>query len=261
MRIRFATGLLFVAISSMSAVSSAVEKTTLRFVTLDFSPFVYSVDGVVSGPGADVITAVCDRINITCSFTLYPWRRAQLLVKAGEAEAMMVVGRNPKREEWVRFSPPVFQTEYGYFVRADNKMHYRDDQDVQGYTVGVFSPYNTATSSRNIQAAMMERGLKPIIIDERPDDDSGFKKLAVGRLDAVYSNRDRGNEVIRKHILSENIRYAGANKSLQYYVGFSRAGNDPRLLDRFDRAYLDLYREGVVEKILKNYHLQAAVNE
>jgi polar amino acid transport system substrate-binding protein len=261
MKMRFVSGLLFVIISSTFTVSSAVEKITLRFVTLEFSPFVYSVDGVVSGPGADVIAALCNRMNITCDFALYPWRRAQLLVKAGEAEAMMVVGRNPKREEWVRFSPPVFQTEYGYFVRAENRMHYRDDQDVQGYTVGVFSPSNTANSLRNIQAGMMEKGLKPIVIDERPDDDSGFKKLAVGRLDAVYSNRDRGNEVIRKHKLSEDIRYAGANKSLQYYVGFSRAGNDPRLLDRFDRAYLELYREGTVEEILKNYHLQAAINE
>lgn len=261
MTIRFLSGLLFLAISSMSAVGSAVEKSKLRFVTLEFSPFVYALDGVVSGPGAEVIAAVCKRMNVTCSFTLYPWRRAQMLVKAGEAEAMMVVGRNPKREEWVRFSPPVFQTEYGYFVRADNRMSYRDDQDMQGYNVGVFSPSNTANSLRKIQINMVGRGLKPIIIDERPDDDSGFKKLAVGRLDAVYSNRDRGNEVIRKHKLSENIRYAGANKSLQYYVGFSRAGNDPQLLNRFDQAYLDLYREGVVEEIMKNYHLQAAINE
>ena len=261
MKIGFLSGVLFIAISGMSAVGGAAEKPTLRFVTLEFSPFVYAEDGVVSGPGAEVIAAVCKRMSINCSFTLYPWRRAQMLVKAGEAEAMMVVGRNPKREEWVRFSPPVFQTEYGYFVRADNRMSYRDDQDVQGYTVGVFSPSNTANSLRKIQVSMAERGLKPIIIDERPDDDSGFKKLAVGRLNAVYSNRDRGNEVIRKHKLSENVRYAGANKTLQYYVGFSRAGNDPRLLDRFDQAYLDLYREGFIEKIMKKYHLQAANNE
>lgn len=261
MKVRLLSGFLFVAISAVSTVSGAVEQAKLRFVTLEFSPFVYAVDGAVSGPGAEVIAAVCKRMNITCSFSLYPWRRAQMLVRAGEAEAMMVVGRNPMREKWVRFSPPVFQTEYGYFVRTDNRMSYRDDQDVQGYTVGVFSPSNTANSLRKIQASMAERGLKPIIIDERPDDDSGFKKLAVGRLDAVYSNRDRGNEIIRKRNLSENVRYAGPNKTLHYYVGFSRAGNDPRLLDRFDQAYLELYREGFIEKIMKNHQLRAANNE
>jgi hypothetical protein len=45
---RFVSGLLFVIISSTFTVSSAVEKITLRFVTLEFSPFVYSVDGAVS---------------------------------------------------------------------------------------------------------------------------------------------------------------------------------------------------------------------
>ena len=92
----------------MSRVSG--EETELRFVTLEFSPFIHSEDGVISGPGADVIAAVCKRMSITCSYQLYPWRRAQALVMAGDAEGMMVVGRNKRREEWVRFSPPVFQT-------------------------------------------------------------------------------------------------------------------------------------------------------
>jgi hypothetical protein len=70
MKIRFLSGLLFIAISTVSTVSSAVETTNLRFVTLEFSPFVYAVDGVVSGPGAEVITAVCRRMSITCSFTV-----------------------------------------------------------------------------------------------------------------------------------------------------------------------------------------------
>jgi len=234
------------------------EQPQLRFVTLDFSPFVYAEHGDVAGPSAEIISQVCKRMSVTCSFKLYPWRRAQELVKAGEAEGMMVVGRNPEREKWVRFSPPVFQTEYGFFVQSKNELHYVDPGDLQGYYVGVFAPSNTANSLRKTQKHMTETGLKTIEIDERPDDDSGFKKLAVGRLDAVYSNRDRGYQIIREHGLGDKVRYAGPDKQLQYFVGFGRQGSDQQLLDRFDHTYRQLYQEGVIEEVMARYHLKSA---
>lgn len=234
------------------------EEAKLRFVTLEFSPFVYIDNGIVSGPGADVITAVCGHMNVTCVYELYPWRRAQKLVKEGKAVGMMVVGRNKRREEWVRFSPPVFQTEYGFFVAAGNPISYSDSGDLEGFKVGVFAPSNTATNLRAIQTGMTEGGLNPIEIEDRPDDESGFKKLALGRLDAVYSNRDRGNEIIRKLGLESAVRYAGAEKQLFYYVGFSKQWGDHELLDRFDEAYLALYEKGVIKAILDRHHLHAA---
>ena len=236
----------------------ALEHNRLRFVTLDFSPFVYAENGAVAGPSAEIIAAVCKRMAVSCSFELYPWRRAQELVKAGEAEGMMVVGRNPEREKWVRFSPPMFQTEYGYFVQTKNELHYRDPANLEGYYVGVFAPSNTANSLRKTQKLMIENGLKGIEIDERPDDDSGFKKLAVGRLDAVYSNRDRGYQIIRDHNLADKVRYAGADKQLHYFAGFARDGSNQNLLDEFDATYRQLYQEGVVDAIMAKYQLQSA---
>lgn len=236
----------------------SAEEPKLKFVSLEFSPFVYMQDGVVSGPGADVISAVCHRMNVQCDYRIYPWRRAQKLVREGKAVGMMVVGRNKKREEWVRFSPPVFQTEYGFFVAADNPMIYSGPADLERLEVGVFAPSNTATNLRAIQAGMRESGLEPIEVEERPDDESGFKKLALGRLDAVYSNRDRGNEIIRKHGLEGAIRYAGAEKQLFYYVGFSKEWGDHALLDRFDGAYRALHEEGVIKEIMDRYYLRAA---
>ena len=45
---------------------------------------------------------------------------------------------------------------------------------------------------KDIRAGMKESGQEQIEIDERPDDAAGFRKLAAGRLDGVFSNRDRG---------------------------------------------------------------------
>ncbi len=81
--------------------------TELRFSTQDFAPFNYEIDGVVSGPAADIIRTVCSETDISCSFKLYPWRRVQREVREGKAHGMFVIGWNEKRTEWLHFSPPI----------------------------------------------------------------------------------------------------------------------------------------------------------
>ena len=82
------------------------HSTELKFNTQDFAPFSYARDGVVSGPAADIIRAVCSDMQITCSFKLLPWSRAQQEVQEGIAHGMFVIGWNEERAKWLYFSPP-----------------------------------------------------------------------------------------------------------------------------------------------------------
>lgn len=241
--------------------SQAAAADNIRFVTLEFAPFIYGENQQVAGPGRDVIDAVCARAKIECSYDIYPWRRAQELMKTGDADGMMVIGHNQKREEWIRFSPPHFRTEYGVFVRADNAMNYTDISQLEGYRVGVFAPSNTEVQLSAIHDQMVAGGLKPIEIDERPDDSSGFRKLATGRIDAVYSNRDRGCQILQAEGLTTGVRYAGGHQGIHYYAGFARSFPNQELLDRFDAAWRELFHRGEAQEIIKGYGLEPAVVE
>jgi polar amino acid transport system substrate-binding protein len=236
--------------------AAAAEK--IRFVTLEFAPFIYGENQQVAGPGRDVIAAVCAEAKLDCSYDIYPWRRAQDLMRNGDADGMMVIGRNPRREEWIRFSPPHFRTEYGFFVKADNALGFTDIAQLAGYRVGVFAPSNTAVQLTGIRDDMLAQGLDPIEIDERPDDSSGFRKLAAGRIDAVYSNRDRGRQILEAEGLTEAVRYAGGHQGIFYYAGFARSFPDQALLDRFDAAWRALFRRGEAQKIIEGYGLEPA---
>ena len=230
----------------------------IRFVTLEFAPFIYGENKQVAGPGRDIIAAVCAEAKLDCSYDIYPWRRAQELMKNGDADGMMVIGRNPKREEWIRFSPPHFRTEYGVFVKAGNDLDFSDIAQLEGLRIGVFAPSNTATQLTGIREEMVARGLNPIEIDERPDDASGFRKLAAGRIDAVYSNRDRGRQILEAEGLVDQVRYAGGHQGIYYYAGFARSFPDQGLIDRFDEAWRALFRRGEAQKIIKSYGLEPA---
>lgn len=246
------------ALLSVPLVSHTQAPDKIRFVTLEFAPFIYSENEEVAGPGRDVIEAVCNEAYIECSYGIYPWRRAQKLVRSGAADGMMVIGRNPKREKWIRFSPPHFRTEYGVFVNSKNPMQFKDISDLEGYRVGVFSPSNTATQLAGIRKEMVAKGLTPIDIDERPDDASGFRKLAVERVEAVYSNRDRGRNIIERQGLAAHVRYAGGYQGILYYAGFRRTFSDQSILDRFDAAWRKLLDRGEIQKIIESYGLEPA---
>ena len=180
-------------------------------------------------------------------------------MKTGQADDMMVIGRNAKREQWIRFTPPHFRTEYGVFVRADNQLDVTEVTALAGLRIGVFSPSNTATQLITISEKISNQGLEPINVEKRPDDESGFRKLAVGRLDAVYSNRDRGYMIIEAEGLQNEIRYAGGHQGILYYAGFTREFTDTQLLDRFDRAWEAIFAEGKGQQIIRKFGLEPAL--
>ncbi len=241
-------------------VASPLFAADLRFNTQDFSPFSYLSDGKVSGPASDIIRAVCRQINATCTFKLGVWKEAQQEVREGKANAMFVIGWNRGRSNWLYFSPQILQTEYGFFVPKGNSLNYSEVRDLSGYRIGVYGPSNTARSLEKVRDKMQkDKTMTPIDIDMQPDDIAIFQNLNSQErtLNSVFSNRDVGNDIIRKHKLS-NLRYAGAQRKLNYFIGFSKQYTDKNLINRFNKAFILLYSQGRVEQILRRYAMKPA---
>jgi polar amino acid transport system substrate-binding protein len=227
----------------------------LIFNTQDFAPFNYAVNGVVSGPVADIIRRVCTDMKVDCPMRLLPWRRAQQEVEEGKAHGMFVIGWNAERAKWLHFSPPILNTEYGFFVREDNALRFTQNADVKGYTVGVFGPSNTATALEKIRT-----DVKDLTIDMTPDDEAAFRKLSLGRIQAVFSNRDVGHDLTRKLNIG-NVRYAGRQQTLKYYIGFSQKFSDRALVEKFNATFRTLHKQGVISEILARYRMEPAALE
>ncbi len=241
-------------------VSSPLLAVELKFNTQDFSPFSYLSDGKVSGPASEIIKAVCRRINATCTFKLGVWKDAQQEVREGKANAMFVIGWNRGRSKWLYFSPQILQTEYGFFVPKGNSLTFSEIRDLSGYRIGVYGPSNTARSLEKVRQRMeKDKTMTPIEIDMQPDDIAIFKNLNSRQrtLNSVFSNRDVGNDIIRKHKLN-NLRYAGAQRTLNYFIGFSKQYTDKNLVNRFNKAFVNLYTQGQIEQILKRYAMKPA---
>jgi polar amino acid transport system substrate-binding protein len=254
MRASSAVVLVLITVALLSILPAGAAD--LVFTTQDFAPFNYEVNGVVSGPAADVIRRICADMKIDCSMRLFSWPRALQDITDGKAHGIFVIGWNAERARWLHYSPPLFHTEYGFFVRDDNPLQFTQNADVKGYTVGVFGPRsNTATALEKIKAEIGD-----LTIDMTPDDEAAFRKLAAGRVKAVFSNRDVGYDMLRRLVIS-NVRYAGRQQALKYYIGFSQNFADKKLVDRFNTTFRALHKQGVVQEILGRYRMEAAVLE
>lgn len=256
----FCSFFLVVILTMFTMPAKAESLYNLRLATQDFRPFSYLADSnvplskqKVAGPAADIIQRVCSEMNINHTLKVLPWRRAQYDCReAGIYQGLFLIGWNKKRTEWLYFSPPILQTEYGFFVSAKNKMAYNGPEDLKGYRVGVFGPSNTSRSLEKIHTKV-----GGFTIDMRPDDISGFKKLSIGRVEAVYSNKDVGMAILKRENI-KNVRYAGRQRQLNYYIGFAKDHIDKTIVDEFNEAFLKLHKEKIVHKILKSYQMQPA---
>ena len=248
----------FILIILISVILNANE-TKLLFNTQEFKPFNYKKDMEAVGPVVQIIKKVCAKMGIKCEFKVLPWRRAQKEVELEVADALFVVGKNIKRQEWLYFSHPIIKTEYGFFVSNSNKRKFNSIDDIQGYNVGVYGPSNTSHSLNKIGVQLIEKGLYPIDITMSYDDILSFKMLNKEdrNIHAVYSNKDVGNSIIKEFNL-KNIRYFGKQKNLNYYIAFSKKTVAIDIVEKFNILLHQMYINKSLQKILDQYSLTTA---
>ncbi len=238
------------------------QAAELKFVTHNFPPFSYIKGEALSGAAIDIVRQACDDTDISCSIELLPWKRSQFKVKRGLVQAMLVIGWNNKRAQWLTFSPPLLKTQYGFFVNSSNPLNYSSLSDLAGARVGVLESSNTSEHLKKIRQQMIEANLEPITIQEIHDNTQVFKMLNnEGRnIEMIYSNRDVGNTLIAQGNFN-NVRYAGSNEELYYYIGYGRKHADKEVVDRFNMSLQRLQRSGVIQSILAGYNLESAEPE
>ncbi len=243
--------------------TTLLSATELRFNTRDFFPFSYQVNQRVSGPVADIIREVCKRIDVSCTFKLQEWATSQEEVRQGRADALFVVGWNTERARWLSFSPQILKTEYGFFVAADNPVEYKSNKDISGYTIGVYGPSNTSRLLQEILEKMSkDKTIQPLKIDIRPNEKELLKDLNSSNrtIQAAYANKDVAFAV-KKNLGLINLRYAGTQKKLDYFIGFSKKTVDKKLLFRFNSVLVKLHQSGETKKILDYYNIEPGVIE
>ena len=242
--------LIIICFLSMTVTMSIAQ--TKKFVTEPSPPFNYLKDGEVAGPSFEIISSICKKMRIECAFELVHWNRAILSARNAEVNGIFSVGKNAEREEWMYFSTPILETAYGIYVNKDNPLIYQKHSDLSGYTVVTYGPSNTSKSleklSKRSPGMKMKVELKSIF---------ALKKFNLGRYgenSALYLNKDVVDHLIRELEL-QNIRYAGDDMKLRYYIGFPKKSNSKTFVNDFTRVLEEFKHDGSLKKILDAFDM------
>ncbi len=135
-------------------------------------------------------------------------------------------------------------------VQGDDPLHQLSSEALTGYQIAALKASNTLSSLR----ALQQQGHQFEII-EVIDSESAFRLLSVGRVTAVYSNREVGQAIIRQLQLPE-LSYALRHRQLEYFVGFNPERVSQAWVDGFNHQLQRLQQQGEAQKIFKRYGLQ-----
>ena len=203
--------------------------------------------GPVDGFSTRVVRAVLQRMGVSLAeVQAYPWKRALQRLADGRAHVLFSANRTPGREAFARYpDEPLACSHWVVWTRAADRIEYTGPNDLRGLRLGLVAGYSYTEAFWEFVRGNVE-------YEAVSDDDTNFRKLAAGRVDAVVADLANGRAVLTglgitglvphpEHPVKTNELFAVFNRALvpQGFVeAFSRelaafkAGDEYRGLRR-----------------------------
>ena len=194
--------LLFFGAATVRSQSPASGQASVETVSIavqnNFPPFSFFVRGKVAGFTIDYLNLLSEKTRMV--FTLVPgtWEESLSRFRNGEVDAITEISHTPEREAFTLFTTPYYLIPTVVYTR-ENSFSYNGVETLKGRNVGM----ETGIYYKDYLQAYPE-----IRIMEIDDTSELMKKLSFGEIDAVVTNINIGNFMIKQHVL-ENIRLAG----------------------------------------------------
>ena len=240
MRLPLAISLIFIVFTSPDAHSENIRFTLFG----ELPPFQYlKEDGDWTGWNVEVIREVCQQFDMQPEFHPFPWKRALRSVKRGEMDAIFLLYKNPKREEFLHYVPePMDFTRTVIIAMKENNIKISSLEELKAHDIGVIAAYAYSREFDNF------KGLKKTQCQYTKQ---LVKMLYKGRVSLAASAEGEFRAAM-KELKFENkheVIYVLSKRPL--HVGFSKAvGPESRVwAEKFNDALLNLKKSGRFEEI------------
>lgn len=207
----------------------------------------------VKGLFIDVLEEVFSkRLHVPIMHTGMPWPRAQALVRAGRADALITTV-TPERLNYTHASEEdVFTGELRFYIGANHPqraalMKLTNLDDAKPYLIGTYRG-----------AGWVMANMKQHRLDMGADLAQCLKKAALSRVDIVPEIANQARTVIRElRLEGEIIELPPVFNTLHYKLLVRRYSVYTRLLSAFDSQIRAMRRDGSLQAIYARYAVPA----
>jgi polar amino acid transport system substrate-binding protein len=229
------------------------------FVWVDdenYEPYIYAAENQqVKGLYRDLMVEAFDRMEIPLEYDVCPWKRAQLLVKNGTADAMISVATT-KRLVYLSATDPVTHMDFHVFAKSDNPrimeiMAIESIEDLKGFDIISYLGNGWA-----------ERNFKGLTVDTAPNFTSAILMLAKNRGDVFVDGsivvkyaikellKDPANPVLE---LKSVVESQHTLETIPYSLLIRKDSRYHSIIPKFNKTLREIRHDGTYDRILDQY--------
>jgi len=248
--------LLFTLILFRPSYADTRQIVTFGILDVEFLPYQYFIDGVHSGPNADIIQEVFKRLNdkYKVNFKTLPVKRAvhELKYEGIDITAMF---KTEERDNYAIFTKnPIHWSTYKIAVTKGNEFHYTKIEDLFEKTFGMM---RGNTVSREFDQAIKDGSITILRVKTFEDT---LKLLEKRRVDAIVGNVTIMDYYSKKLELSNKITYLdhalSPPKPFRFMISKQSKTFNPKLLkEDLDFTLSQMLKDGTTDMIYKKYNL------
>lgn len=238
--------LIFCAVmAGLAGLLSAHAGEKLFVVTEDYPPYEMAdaVNGL-RGFDYDLAREAFARMGYEADIQFFPWKRALLYARRGDAVGILTCAHLPAREEFLLFSNPISSFTSGFYTRSGFDGPVPESfADLQGQRVGSVNGYES-------KAALEQAGLSPLGAVDTP---ASVRMLWAGRFDYLFLARQSTDFVIKQMDWANRFDFHPMS-TRDFHFCFSK--NYPgveAIAAHFNKTLERMRNEGRVEEIHSRY--------
>lgn len=181
--------ILLAAILTLAAFPALAGQTPLRLICDIWPPYQVMNGSEVSGFSTELVQAVLSRMGIASDpIMAQPWKRALYSLEKGHADALFSANYTFQRTAFALYpDEPLIQSPWVVWSRGSNAIRTLDD--LKGKKIGVVQGYSYTPEFWEFIRAWCD-------VDPATTDETNFRKLEGGRLDALVAELGNGHYLV-----------------------------------------------------------------
>ncbi|MBI2254580.1 MAG: transporter substrate-binding domain-containing protein [Proteobacteria bacterium] len=247
-----ASGLGALGASGIAEDAEAKQPVRLVFAT-DLVPLSYEKDGAVHGIFIDIAREAFEhRLGQPVDLQIYPWERAQQMVRHGDADGFITIATKARQEYANCGRIPVLQADLHPLVRTDNP---RRAEIAAAKNLADLKPFEIVSYFGNGWAKQNLGGHK---VFYAADFQASLRGLALGRGDVGFVTTTAGAFYLREHDLGDRLVMLPLVVDIfEYVLCLGKQSPHVGQLPEFDRVLEVMRAEGAYKPILERYGMRA----
>ncbi len=236
-------GLFIVLLSFFSLFISAqeIDKNYIFLGNKNLPPMLFLQNSKPTGLVLDLANSLAVKSGINMEIQLMEWTKAQSLVLAGEADALLQINKSQEREKVYDFSQPLLKSEFCIF-RKNERVDLQNIESLFGYTVGV------EASSYPLKILKRYPQIQVEIIQSWAE---GFQLINDKKIEAIIVDRWVGEHELYINDI-QGITVVSPPVETSYSAIAVKKGNK-QLLAKINRGLAQIRQDGTRKKILKRW--------